>query len=315
MPLTLEQYSTWLDARDLPWPSSPVVEKPSARPHLTRLPDVRAILWNVYGTLLAIPGGELWFVHPKPIIMNMVLEKTIQEFKMWGSMSRKPGQPSEYMGKIYEQVLLEQKAFPSGGERFPEVAAERVWDAILKKLCQKDYKFDPGFYGGLDDYSRKIAYFFHASLQGTGCYPGAGAALSHCEKRGLKQGILADGQCFTLLQLQRGLAAQGDVSVARLFPSERVTLSHQVKGRKPSERLYQAGLQPLLDKGLEPAEVLYVGSRITEDIIPARRLGMRTALFAGDKASLAATQGQFKETASRPDVLLTELDQLTEVVG
>ena len=138
MPLTLEQYSTWLDARDLPWPSSPVVEKPSARPHLTRLPDVRAILWNVYGTLLAIPGGELWFVHPKPIIMNMVLEKTIQEFKMWGSMSRKPGQPSEYMGKIYEQVLLEQKAFPAEANGFrggrPNVSGMRFSRSCVRKI-------------------------------------------------------------------------------------------------------------------------------------------------------------------------------------
>ncbi len=102
MALTLEQYATYLDTRhDLPWPAAPEVDRPRAKPHLVRLPEVRAVLWNVYGTLLAIPTGDLVFEHPTPFIMNNALDKTIQEFKMWASMSRKPGQPSEYLGQIY----------------------------------------------------------------------------------------------------------------------------------------------------------------------------------------------------------------------
>ena len=146
MALTLEQYAAYLDTRDLPWPAAPEVDRPKAKPHLVRLPQVRAVLWNVYGTLLAVAGGELLFEHPTPFIMNNALDKTIQEFKMWASMSRKPGQPSEYMGQIYRQVLAEQRAGPGGGERHPEVAAERVWEAILKRLLQKDYKFDAGLF-------------------------------------------------------------------------------------------------------------------------------------------------------------------------
>ena len=88
-----------------------------------------------------------------------------------------------------------------------------------------------------------------------------------------------------------------------------------MRGRKPSERLFQQALSALESKGLEPHEVLHVGSRVPLDLVPARRLGMRCALFAGDKASLQATPEQFKDPASRPDVLLTELSQLAEVVG
>ena len=42
---------------------------------------------------------------------------------------------------------------------------------------------------------------------------------------------------------------------------------------------------------------------------------MRTGLFAGDKASLQATREQMKELPTRPDVLLTELEQIADVVG
>jgi FMN phosphatase YigB (HAD superfamily) len=316
MALTLEQYSTYLGTRDLPWPAPPEVDRPRARPHLRRLPEVRAVLWNVYGTLLAVPGGDLAFEHPQPFVMDLALDKTIQEFKMWGAMSRKPGQPAEYMRQIYAQVLAEQRTLPGGGEKHPEVAAERVWEAIIKKLLQKDYKFDAGFFGSLNEFSRKVAYFFHASLQGTAAYPGAAWALRHVKEQGLTQGLLADGQCFTVVQLQKALAAQdAEVNVEELLDAELRTLSYEVRARKPSDRLYKQAMQALAGKDLTPDQVLTVGSRVAQDVAPAKRLGFKTGLFAGDRASLQATPEQLKEPGGRPDVLLTELGQIADVVG
>jgi FMN phosphatase YigB (HAD superfamily) len=316
MPLTLEQYATYLDTRDLPWPTAPEVERPKARPHVTRLNNIQAVTWNVYGTLLAVPHGELLFEHPHQFVMDAALEKTIQEFKMWASMSRKPGQPAEYMRQIYQQVLIENRSFPGGGEKHPEAASERLWEAILKKLLQKDYKFDAGFFGSLNEYSRKIAYFFHASIQGSACYPGAAEALEHIGQSGLKQALLADGQCFTMVQIQRGLTAQGSrLRCDEVFEAKAEALSGSLRGRKPSERLFRHTLLALAELDITPDQVLHVGSRLAQDIIPAKRLGMKTALFAGDKASLGAQPDQLKEPASRPDVMLTELNQLTEVVG
>ncbi len=316
MALTLEQYASYLETRDLPWPAAPEVERPRARPHLVRLKDVRVILWNVYGTLLNLSGGELLFEHPQKLLMDVALDKTVQEFKMWGSMSRKPGQPADYMAEIYSMVLAEQRGVTTGGERHPEVQAERVWESIVKKLLQKDYKFDAGFYGALNELSRKIAYFFHASLQGTACYPGCADALKAVADAGLSQGLLGDGQCFTAVQLQRALSEQDpDADFERLLPTGMRFLSCDVRARKPSERLFRHALAFLAEKKIGPSEVLHVGSRLTNDLIPARRLGMKTGLFAGDKASLQATPEQLKEPHGRPDVLLTELAQIAEVVG
>ena len=92
-------------------------------------------------------------------------------------MTRKPGQPAEYLGTLYRRALEEQRMLPSPGEKHPEILAERVWESIIKKLLQKEYQFDTGFFGSLNEFSRKVAYFFHASLQGTACYAGAAAAL------------------------------------------------------------------------------------------------------------------------------------------
>src|SRR5262245_16815876 len=101
MPLTLDQYAESLTKKDLVWPAPPTPQPVKAKPHLVEMPDVRVVAWNVYGTLLSISTGSLVFQHPQKLIMDVALDKTVQEFKMWGSMSRKPGQPSEYMGQLY----------------------------------------------------------------------------------------------------------------------------------------------------------------------------------------------------------------------
>ncbi len=316
MALTLEQYAAYLDTRhDLVWPAAPEEDRIKARPHLVPFPEVRVVLWNVYGTLVRIAGGELWFEHPQEFVMNVALDKTIQEYKMWASMSRKPGQPAEYMKQLYDTVLIEHRAVPGGKEKYPEVPSDRVWEALIKKLFQKDYKFDAGFFGSLNEFSRKVAYFFHASLQGTVCYKHAAEALRLVAEKGIKQGLLADGQCFTRVQLQRGLAAQdSDLVLDKVLDKDLTFFSYEIRGRKPSERLFRNALSALAQQGIAPNEVLHVGTSISRDIVPAHRLGMRTALVARDKNSLQATAEQLKEPVSRPDVLVTRLSQIAEVL-
>src|SRR5579884_166399 len=311
MPLTLEQYATYLDTRKLPWPAPPDVQRPKAKPHVKPLPQVRAVTWNIYGTLLAIAGGDLVFESPNKFVMEVALDKTIQEFNMWASMSRKPGQPADFMREIYAHVLREQSTFAGGGVKHPEVLAERVWESIIKKLLQKDYQWDTGFFGALNEFSQKVAYFFHASLQATAAYPDAAWALQHLQEAGLKQALLADAQCFTLVQLQRGLKAQDDqASLDRWMDSEANALSFDLGVRKPADALFRHTLGVFREQGITPDQVLHVGSRIAQDIAPARRLGMRTALFAGDAASLQATGEQLRGPSTRPDILLTELTQI-----
>jgi FMN phosphatase YigB (HAD superfamily) len=316
MPFTLEQYANFLDTRDLVWPVAPETARPKAKACLVRMPKVRAVLWNIYGTLLNVFSGQLLYEHPQKFVMQIALDKTVQEFKMWGSMSRKPGQPAEYMAEIYQRVLSEQKMLPSLGEKFPELHAERIWEAIVKKLCQKDYQYDLLMYGSLPELSQKLAYFFHASLQGAACYAGAAQALEFVHQTGLKQGVVADAQCFTFVQLQRGLAKQHcRTGLDTLIDRSHRSLSHEIGSRKPSERLFKHCLTQLSAKGIAPHQVLHVASRIDQDLAPAKKLGMRTALFAGDKDSFVATKAQLKDPATRPDAMLTELCQIAEIVG
>lgn len=313
MALSLEEYADELAKRkDLIWPKPPTPEPANARPGIQKLNGVRCVLWNGYGTLLNIFQGEILFQHPKDIVMEIALDKTIQEFKMWASMSRKPGQPSTYMKVIYDQVMMEQMGIGlPGGEKYPEKYSEKVWESIVNKLFQKDYKFDVGMYGSLNEYSKKIAYFFHSSLQGTALYPGGLDALRQLSEIGIRQGLFADGQCFTPAQVRRAILNEdSNIEPDLLLDRKLRVLSSEVGARKPSDRMFKRALEVTAQGGLQPSQVLFVSNRLEHDLGPGRRAGFRTALFVGDKANLQAKPEQLKDASLRPDLLLTKLDDL-----
>ena len=100
-----------------------------------------------------------------------------------------------------------------------------------------------------------------------------------------------------------------------VFPAALRVISAEKKARKPSDTLFKAAAQALAAKGVGPEQTLHVGSSLSRDIAPAKKHGFRTALFAGDKNSLSATPDQLKDPAFRPDVMITELSQVLEVIA
>ena len=318
MPLSLEQYATWLDGRkDLLWPAAPEVTAPKAKPHLKQMPEIKVVSFSVYWTLLAITTGSFQFVHPQKLLMETALEKTIQEFKMWQSMSRKPGKPSEYMLRIYEQLLSEiEMARATAGERYPEIGAHEIWERVVKRLVKNEYQYDAPFLGSVEQLSEKISFFFHSSLQVIGAQPHAVDALKALMAKGISVGLLADGQCFTTTQLVRALNKQSRVSrLSEVVDPELVALSYEVGAKKPSERLYRAFVARLAARNIAPSAVLHIGPHLPNDVVPARRLGFHTGLYAGDKSSVVANNQQLNDPTLRPDVMITDLRQLVDMVG
>src|SRR5262249_53324865 len=153
----------------------------------------------------------------------------------------------------------------------------------------------------VNEYVKKIAYFYHASIQGAGPYPGAAETIRLIAEGRRVQGFLADAQCFTPGPLQWCMRQDDpDFDVNRYFPPSFRVLSADKRTKKPSDVLFKAAVQALGEVGIRPGEVLHIGSSVPRDIAPAKKHGFRTALFAGDKNSLVATPEQLKDPATRP---------------
>ena len=317
MAKTLLEYADWLAERKLPWPAAPKPEPAKATPYLKPLTGIKAVTWNVYGTLLRIADGELLFQHPQAIRMEVALDKTIHEFNMWNSMTRKPGKPWEYMQQKYLHALDEQQMASSGRKGEPvEVNSAKLWLKLIGMLDKKDYQYDTSLYGDLDGLSEKVAYFFHSSLQGVEAAPQALATLSALSAGGFRQALFADAQPFTIVQLVLALREQGPVpSPDSLFNSPLHTLSYLEGVRKPARTMFLRAMDRFNKLGLEPAQVLYVSTRVRDDLALAKSLGMRTALYAAEKLSLQADPEDMKDSHMKPDRLLTDLAQVRDLVG
>lgn len=314
---SLIDYADWLADRNLIWPAAPKRVPVSARPSAAPLVGVRAVAFSVYGTLLRISDGELLVQHPQALRMEIALEKTIKEFNMWNSMTRRPGAPWEAMVVRYARALDEQRlATTQAPGELPEVDTALLWMKLIRQLRQKEFSYDVAFYGDLEEFAGKVAYFFHSCLQGLEAEDGALELLRALPLLGKRVGVIANAQRFTPVQMLRAFRGQGTLrSLDELFDPGLVTLSCREGIRKPSKSLYLRALERFRRAGVAPHQVLYVATRLRDDLAIAKQAGMRTALLAVDQTSLVASREELADSELRPERLLTSLAQVRDVAG
>ena len=315
MPQSLAEYADHLAQRRLIWPKVPAPKAVPATPSVKHLPDIRVVLWDLYGTLLRISDGR-WTLFPDDELrLQIALDKTIHEFNMWNHMYRKPGPPWQSMIGLYTSTIERQSMQGAARGDVTEVNLVETWGSIIMRLFEKEYRFDEGLYGNLDEFSEKVAYFFHSCLQGTAARAGAVQAMTDIEGNQLLQGFLSNGQSFTLVQTLRALALQGSLPpLYELFRPQTIILSHDVGVKKPSRSLYAHAVDRMRSLGVEAREILHISCRLTTDLVPARAVGMKTALLVAEKSGLEVDAGALKDPAKRPDRLLTDLSQLAPML-
>ncbi|MEY2725497.1 MAG: hypothetical protein RLZZ458_1364 [Planctomycetota bacterium] len=316
MPLSLAEYADALDARRLIWPQVPPPVPVAATPSIRPLPGIRAVLWDVYGTLLRISEGRFTLLPTEEIRLQIALDKTIHEFNMWNHMYRKPGPPWQSMIGVYRSTIERLQMRASARGDFTEVNLVDVWLALTEKLFEKNYIIDEEQYGDVGEFAEKVAYFFHSSLQGLEARPGSAAALADVSGRGLLQGLLADAQPFTFVQFLREVAADGPLPpLYELFTPSTLLFSTAFGIRKPSRGLFQKAVDQLRGEGIRSEEILHISCRLMTDLVPAKAVGMKTALLVTERSGLELSMDVLKAPETRPDRLLTDLSQISSVIA
>jgi putative hydrolase of the HAD superfamily len=221
-------------------------------------PPLRAVLFDVYGTLLKSSAGE---THPNPALRSLI-----------------------------------ERAHAASPYPFPEVDIREVHAAMHPELSPEEIE--------------RLAMAHEQAANPVSAMPGAAETLRELSSRGLLLGLVSNAQFYTVPVMENCL---GD-SLANLgIDPEFCVFSYLERRAKPDVHLFEIARERLLGRGVRADEVLYVGNDVRNDIEPAKAAGFRTALFAGEKASLRLRGKNLEESGA--DLVLPDLLKVVHASG
>ena len=277
--------------RDL---SAPLEPRPTeVAPRLERLAGVRAVLFDVYGTLIVSGSGDVG--------VNAAEDRSgafLAALRAAGLPADPDGQAG--VAALRTAIDADHAAAKARGVEYPEVDIRDVWRDALARLGAPVPDLEA---------VERLAVEYECRTNPTWAMPHAADALRDLKGRGLLLGIVSNAQFFTphLFPAHLGDTLEG----FGVDPDVRAW-SWEHGRAKPGTFLYEHAAAALRGRGVEAEEVLYVGNDLLNDCTPAQAVGFRTALFAGDARSLRMREGDGRVKGTRPTVTVTDLRQLVD---
>jgi len=270
-------------------------------PSLKRLPDVQAVLFDIYGTLFISASGDIGLVQPERLG-----EVFVESLRAAGIEFRGVGQ--EGVDCLVECIREEHEHLGASGVEWPEVDIAEIWKKVLnrlasaRKICGSPQRCD----------YRHLAIQYEMRTNPVWPMPDCGRVLAGLRDAGVLLGLISNAQFFTPYLFP---ALLGQSRTEWGFRPELTLFSFEHRRAKPGTELFERARETLRQRWAVPAEaVLYVGNDMKNDVAPAARVGFRTALFAGDRRSLRMREDDPSVDGVQPDVVLTTLCQLFECV-
>ncbi len=280
--------------RQLSKPMKPVAT--SRQPVLKPLGHLRAVLFDVYGTLLISSCGDFGTSRSE-----MQRQSIVEVFAQSGIGILDNGQTAvQFMG---DAIAAEHERLLETGVDYPEVDIVEIWRQTLRRLIDMNLASGSLNYLSESDF-RDIALAYELRINPVWPMPHAETCLGNLYRMGLRLGVISNAQFLTLELLQTLLQSDsGEFSL----DDELQFYSFQHQRAKPGLGLYQMAARTLARRGIKPAEVLYVGNDMLNDIMPAHTIGFRTALFAGDARSLRCREDDPRVAHVSPDIVISDL--------
>jgi putative hydrolase of the HAD superfamily len=254
-------------------------------PRLEGMQNLRAMLFDVYGTLLISGSGDIGVSREQS-----AKEDDLQDLLQRYDIDRTPDDLAAALHRTIEQDHEEAR---QRGYDFPEVDIVRVWQTLF----------------GIGDLSRLKSFILEYELMVNPVYPmpGLNTLLSTCRARRMPMGIISNAQFYTPNILEWFLKSSLEKSG---FNPRLIFLSYRFGYAKPSMVMFKRAAEELSGIGIPVAATLYVGNDMLNDIRPASAVGFKTALFAGDGRSLRLRESDDRCRGRSPDLIVTDLRQL-----
>lgn len=270
------------------------------------IPGIRAVLFDVYGTILTTGLGEAGHVlHPRN-----PADAAFQALESAGFRLLSPDSGSHAAAQVQEAIRSTHARAHEVGTEFPEVDIRECWRNALRELNASgdvEGEVTPRII-------ERLAIEYECRINPSWPMPGLRATLNRLHRAGMRIGIVSNAQFYTPLILrafnhetgwQDGLWCEGAFA-----------WSYEMREAKPSSRLVGRAVEFLgRSHDLPPESILCVGNDVKLDIVPAAQRGCRTALFAGDTQSLRLDSNDASPARVFPDLVIPDLGTLADALS
>lgn len=273
-------------------------EATDIEPVLRLLPGIRAVLFDVYGTLLVSEAGDP--VENGRPCGDVAVRAA---FEACGLPLRSPDDAAAVDRMLRAAVVGEKQCRRAAGTFHPEIDILAIWAGVLDR-CRAEGRLPAD---GPEADIEKLALVHECVANPVWPMPGAADTLAALRTRGLAMGIVSNAQFYTPLILQALFGADGK---ALGFDDGCSAWSFRAGIGKPDPALYRIAAGGLrARRGIAPAEALFVGNHMEKDVAAAAAAGFQTCLFAGDRSSLRLDVPP--GMTARPDAIVVRLDQIS----
>lgn len=251
--------------------------------------SVCAVMFDIYGTLFISASGDISIAKRNDRSENQ-LKALFKKYHHSQSIS-------ETKDKLFHAIETDHAKKKHNGTDFPEVTIEHIWMQVLDTSDSET--------------ARRFAIEYEMIVNPVYPMPHLHKTLQALKKKNLTMGIISNAQFFTPYLFNYFC---GSFPEHLGFDRELIFYSHEYVYAKPSQVLFEKAAQQLLMKGIQPAQALYVGNDMLNDMYPAHQIGFQTCLFAGDARSLRLRQDDSRCESLIPDAIIKELNQLTNMI-
>jgi putative hydrolase of the HAD superfamily len=282
--------------------NAPLEPKPTGLSEcLVLLKNMRAVLFDVYGTLFISGSGDI------SIASEMSNQQALTEaLKTAGFSGNLEDAGAKGVERLLQAIQDSHAKRRNQGITYPEIDIRDEWQTVLVSL-QQEHLIE----GEITQESiLRVSVDYECRVNPVWPMPDLKATLEDLRDRQFFLGIVSNAQFFTLLMFPAFLKK---VHSELGFEPDLCAWSFQLLEAKPSMNLFRGVVEHLQHQyGISAAETLYVGNDKLKDIWPATQLGLKTALFAGDQRSLRLRENDPRCSDLEPDIVITKLLQLTE---
>lgn len=284
--------------------SRPLLPIPTGlQPTHGSLSGIRAVLFDVYGTLFVSDAGDISASRREASV-----DDAAESLESAGIRTVSDG-ASAYVVRRWRPIVEQARALRrQTGADVPEIDIVEAWRSLLDEMVSQGLAR-----GQIDEaVTLRLAVEFEFRTNPVWPMPDVRDMINGLKRGGLAMGLVSNGQFYTPLMFEALLGASVE---AMGFDPALCVWSYRQGVAKPSPQLWGSAVDTLERAlGILPREIVAVGNDMRNDVLIPAGLGCRTVLFAGDARSLRQDTGTMSPTAGAPTLVITSLIQLIQAL-